>query len=109
MSPQTYQSCIEACQACIITCEHCASSCLREQDVKSMARCIELDRSCADICSFAVREMARGSDFAAKVCAVCAEVCQACGDECGKHQHQHCQDCAKACQRCAEECRRMAA
>ncbi len=109
MSPQTYQSCIEACQACVITCEHCASSCLREQDVKAMARCIALDRSCADICSFAVREMARGSDFAAKVCAVCAEVCQACGDECGNHQHQHCQDCAKACHSCAEECRRMAA
>ena len=77
--------------------------------MKMMSRCIALDRSCADICALAAREMARGSDFVARVCAICAEICQACGDECARHEMDHCQECAKACHRCAEECRKMAA
>src|SRR5688572_4219658 len=78
MSHERFEDCIEACHQCMEACEHCATECLHEQDVKMMTRCIELDRSCADICSFAMREMARGSRFAEKVCALCAEVCEAC-------------------------------
>lgn len=73
-----------------------------------MARCIELDRSCADICALASRELARGSDFATRLCALCADICQACGDECAQHHEDHCQQCARACFHCAEECRHMA-
>ncbi len=73
-----------------------------------IARCIELDRSCADICSLAVREMSRGSAFAERVCQLCAEICDACGEECAKHKHDHCQKCAEACRRCADACREMA-
>jgi len=51
-----------------------------------MARCIELDRDGADICSLAAQFMSRGSKFAGKICALCAEICQACGDECAKHK-----------------------
>jgi hypothetical protein len=47
--------------------------CLHEQDVKMMARCIELDRSCATIRASAVRLMASGSEFAARICGICAE------------------------------------
>jgi hypothetical protein len=109
MSHLKYQSCIEACNDCVVACEHCASHCLEEEDVQMMVRCITLDRSCADICSLAVREMARGSEFAARICAVCAEVCKACAEECAKHDMDHCQKCAEACRRCAEECAKMAA
>ncbi len=108
MPHRKFQDCIDACNACVTACEHCASSCLGEQDVKMMAGCIALDRTCADICSFAAREMSRGSEFSAQVCALCAEVCKACGDECAKHEHDHCQACAKACHACAEACRKMA-
>jgi hypothetical protein len=104
-----FRECIEACHECVMECENCATACLGEEDVKMMAACIRLDRSCADICSFAVREMARSSPFAKDVCRVCAAVCQACGDECAKHEADHCQSCARACQRCADACRRMAA
>ncbi len=38
-----FQSCIDACNACAMACENCAASCLREEDVKMMARCIALD------------------------------------------------------------------
>ncbi len=48
MTNSMYQSCIQACWTCAQACEMCASACLREEDVKAMARCIELDRDCAD-------------------------------------------------------------
>lgn len=107
MSHENYQHCIDACLACLQACEHCAASCLQEDDVKMMARCIELDRSCADLCTLAAREMARGSDFAERVCQLCAEVCDACGAECGRHKMDHCQRCAEACRACAKACREM--
>ena len=77
-------------------------------NLDEMAQCIRLDMDCAAICRMAASFMARGSDFAKQVCAICAEICEACGKECSKHQHPHCQECAKACLRCAEECRQMA-
>jgi hypothetical protein len=108
MSHEKFESCIEACQECVIACEHCASACLKEPDVKMMTRCIALDRSCADFCSLAVREMGRGSEFATEVCRLCAEICERCGQECAKHKMDHCQRCAEACRACAQECRSMA-
>ncbi|MBL1705527.1 four-helix bundle copper-binding protein, partial [Klebsiella pneumoniae] len=30
------------------------------------------------------------------------------GNECKKHEHQHCKECADACFRCAEACKLMA-
>ncbi|MCC2597819.1 four-helix bundle copper-binding protein [Allopusillimonas soli] len=108
MPHEKFQSCIDACYACATECDHCAASCLGEQDVKAMARCIKLDMDCAQICRLAASYMARGSEFAQALCRLCADVCQACGDECAKHQMDHCQRCAEACRRCAEECRRMA-
>lgn len=108
MSPEAYEACIEACHQCLEACEQCATACLREDDVKMMARCIQLDRSCADVCSLAMREMARGSEFADRVCQLCAAVCDACGEECAKHAMDHCQDCAEACRACADACREIA-
>lgn len=102
------QECIRACEQCAEECEHCASACLQEQDVKMMAKCIALDRDCADICGLAARWMARGSDYAKSLCRLCAEVCRACAAECRKHKMEHCQRCADACERCAKECEAFA-
>ena len=100
------QSLLNALHACIAACEHCATACLGEQDVKMMARCIQLDRDCADICALTARFVARGSEHAAHLLKECAEICKACGDECAKHSHmQHCQECADACKRCEAACR----
>ncbi|WP_158686517.1 four-helix bundle copper-binding protein, partial [Cronobacter sakazakii] len=30
-------------------------------------------------------------------------------EECGKHDHDHCQRCAEACKKCADACRKMLA
>ena len=104
-----FTQCIDACEVCSDACNHCAASCLREDDVKHMARCIALDIECAAVCQFAAASMARGSPYAVAICRLCAEICDACGEECALHEAAHCRACAEACRDCAEECRRMAA
>ena len=101
------KKCIEACLACAAICNHCASSCLKEDDVKMMARCIQLDMECAALCYAAVQLMSLGSEKAKELCRLCAEACEACAKECGKHNNEHCKECADACKKCAEECRNM--
>lgn len=108
MPHQKFNACIEACNACAVACNHCAASCLREEDVKMMARCIALDMDCAAICQLAAGAMARGSEHAKAICALCAQICKACADECAKHSMEHCQQCAQACRSCADQCRQMA-
>ena len=108
MPHDQFKSCIEACNDCAVACDHCAASCLKEPDVKMMARCIALDIDCAEICRLASAYMARGSELAGAICEVCADVCEECGKECARHKAEHCQKCAEACRRCAEECRKMA-
>lgn len=109
MSHQKYASCIDACYSCAAACDHCATACLLGPDPSMMADCIRTDLDCADFCRLAASSMARGSDFAAAICALCADICDKCADECDKHEHDHCKECAKACRDCAEECRKIAA
>lgn len=109
MSHEKFKSCIDACYACAMLCDHCATACLREEDPKAMARCIELDLYCAEMCRLAASFMAKGEMFAKDSCRLCALICRQCAEECAKHPHDHCKKCAEACRNCAEECSRMAA
>lgn len=104
-----FESCIKACLDCAVACDHCFGACLSEQQVQMMARCIQLDRECSEVCRLAACLMASGSESASAFCKVCADICRKCGEECAKHEAEHCQQCAKACMSCAEECSRMAA
>jgi Domain of Unknown Function (DUF326) len=103
---QQNQNLLNALNACIAACEHCATSCLQEQNVQMMARCISLDRDCADICALTARFVARGSEHAQHLLRECAEICHACGVECAQHADhmEHCRLCAEACKRCEEAC-----
>ncbi len=106
----TYKICIDACLQWAAICNHCASSCTQEEDVKMMAKCIQLDMECAALCYASAQLMSLGSEKAKEICKLCAEMCEACGNECSQHTHsKHCQECAEACKQCAEECRKMAA
>ena len=109
MHNSKFESCIKACLDCATVCDHCFGACLSEQQVQMMARCIQLDRECSEVCRLAAAMMANGSESAGAVCKLCAEVCRKCGEECAKHDAEHCQQCAKTCMNCAEECSRMAA
>lgn len=112
-TPNQYTSCIEACQVCATACHQCFAACLKEDDVKMLARCIALNADCAAICGLAADAMARNSEHAAAICALCAQICKACGDECAKYEADHCKAdhckaCAQACLKCAQECDAMA-
>src|SRR5262245_45631553 len=90
---------------CALACEACGAACLNEDNVTMMARCIELDRDCAELCMQGVKLFLRDSELAPSFLTVCEEACRMCADECSKHEYDHCQHCADACERCAEACR----
>jgi hypothetical protein len=90
---------------CVVACETCAAACLNEDDVSMMARCIELDRDCSELCAEAVRLRLRDSELFEPFLAVCEEACRLCAEECRKHKMDHCQRCADECERCSEACR----
>lgn len=89
---------------CMTACETCATLCLQEDDVKKMARCIMIDRDCADICIVTARFVARNSEHAKHVMKECIEICRICENECRKHDMDHCQQCADICRECADAC-----
>ena len=108
MSHKKNQSLIEILNHCAAVCNHCAMACLDVQDVKMLARCIQLDIDCAAICSLAAGFVARGSEHAGHLLRECADLCNACAEECEKHKAmEHCQDCAEACRKCAAACGRL--
>lgn len=90
---------------CAAACENCLNSCLSEEDVKMMVKCIRLDRDCAKICQLTSSFVSSHSEHAQHLIKECIEICDQCASECGQHQHEHCQKCAKACKACAEACR----
>lgn len=89
---------------CTLACEDCATSCLREDDVSMMSRCIQLDRDCADICLQAAILLKRKSEIGLPYLLLCEKICRMCAEECQKHETDHCQKCAEACLECAEAC-----
>jgi hypothetical protein len=89
---------------CATECNRCFASCLEEEDVSMMARCIELDIDCSEICNLTSSFLSRDSESSSTLLALCGEICRACADECAKHEVDHCQRCAKVCNECAKMC-----
>lgn len=106
-----FETCIQACLQCADACDQCIHGCLAEKVPASMARCIKLDRECAETCRRAAAFLARADEvteqYARRLCALCAEICEACAAECRQHKMAHCQACADACDACAEACRAL--
>ena len=103
-----WQSCIDACMRCAEACEFCATSGLKEQDVKIMTSCAQINRECTEVCWTSAALMSMDSQFAKQFCNLCADICDACAQECERHNVDHCKICAQVCRSCAEECKRMA-
>ncbi|MDT0165436.1 four-helix bundle copper-binding protein [Actinotalea sp. AC32] len=104
---------IDAAVECAQTCTACADSCLAEDMVADLRRCIRTDLDCADVCDATARVLSRAtSPDLALVRAqlqACVTACKTCGDECEQHagMHEHCRVCAEACRRCEEACREL--
>ncbi|KEO75293.1 ferredoxin [Anditalea andensis] len=104
-----YQDCIAACNDCAFYCDLAATACLKQLDMANMARCIELDMYCAEICRAAVSFMIKEDEFSTEICKICAEICENCAQECDNYLSIPFQECAAACRKCATTCRQMAA
>lgn len=100
-------ACIDNCLKAAQACEWCADECLGMGE--EMTRCIRLCRDGADLTTLHARLMARDSRYSSDLAGICAEACSECADECGKHDHDHCQLCADLLRECADSCREMAA
>jgi hypothetical protein len=91
--------------ACSTLCNICYDACLHEPDVSIMARCIELDRDCSEICHLTASMLSRNSEFSDDLMELCAKICLECAEECEKHPHAHCKKCAQVCRTTADLCR----
>ncbi len=105
MAHEKNKQLLEALNNCAAECNHCATACLKEKDVKMLARCIRLDIDCAEICQLTAAYVARDAEHVNHLLKECADICEACAEECEKHSHmEHCRQCAEACRHCAEAC-----
>ncbi len=101
---------IDALAECGQACTACADSCLSEEGVAELGKCIRLDLDCADVCAATLRVLSRQHEYDANVTRAlleaCRTACRACGDECEHHadHHEHCRLCAESCRRCEQTC-----
>lgn len=95
---------------CEQACLFCADSCLSEQHVEMLRRCIRTDLNCAAVCHATAAVLQRQSEITSPLAHIqlraCLTACQECADECKHHaeQHAHCRICREACLRCQEKC-----
>jgi hypothetical protein len=85
-----WQSCIDACMHCAEAYEFYATSDLKEQHVKMMASCVQMNRECAAICWTSAALMSMDRQFAKEFCNLCANICNACAQEVERHNVDHC-------------------
>jgi hypothetical protein len=103
--------CIDECFDCAQTCTACADSCLSEDTVSDLVKCIRTNLDCADLCDATGRILSRHTGYDANltraVLQACAMACRSCAAECDRHasMHEHCRVCAEACRRCEQACR----
>jgi hypothetical protein len=109
MNHEKFQKCIDACYKCAIACDHCAAECLKENEVRMLTQCIQLNIECSSFCREAAHMMSIGGTLAKQLCDLCAKICEHCGNECEIHSSmEHCRACAAECRKCAAKCREMA-
>lgn len=98
---------IQALNDCSVICNQCYYACFREEDVKMLSACIQVNRICAEICDLTsgwVSVAKRNDELSIELKKLCVKSCDSCADECEKHLYDHCTLCAKACRKCSEVC-----
>ena len=89
---------------CAAKCEACARDCSKRGNA-DLVDCIALCLDCGDLCQICLPLLARGSQFAAAICSVCADASELCAAEC---ERVGMTECAEVCRTTAEICREMA-
>jgi hypothetical protein len=106
---EVVQDCLEACTECELVCKEAVVHCLRLGGAQAEAEHVKLLLDCAEICSVSVSAMLRRSEFAERVCGLCADVCHRCAESCDQvaDGDEWMADCAEVCRNCAGACRVM--
>lgn len=102
----TYLNCIEACQQCFIDCQVCLVKMAGQESMNDCPLCCV---QCAEACQVCLKMLLADSKWAKDYCRICAGICDYCAEQCGAHDHEHCQRCAASCRACAKACRAVAA
>ena len=110
MANPQFEECARICHECYDECLRTSVHCLGLGGNHATVEHQTLLNDCAQVCHAAGNLLHRGSHFAERQCAVCAEICRACGDDCAQIAGGDAtmQGCAETCRRCAEACERMA-
>jgi len=88
-------------------CEWCADQCIQEAD-PNMVECIRLCEDVSELGTTVLALVPRNSRFAQSVLQAFEQAVQACGQECGRHQHSHCQECSQVLGRTAQSIQQFA-
>ena len=92
---------------CAAICTSCADADSAEE--MDMRQCIRTCLDCADICTatarVAIRQTGENDAVTRAMLETCVAACDACGEECERHEHDHCRLCAEMCRECARDCR----
>src|SRR5260370_35301848 len=83
ISNQVVERCIEECLQCIRWCSQCRAESLTEDPVM-MRESIRLCSDCLELCRTCVALLTAGSEFAERVCGVCAALGEVSAGECGQ-------------------------
>lgn len=101
---------IQALIDCNVVCNQCYYACFREEDVKMLSECIQLNRICAEVCDLTagwVSVARRNDELAIVLKNLCVKICDSCADESEKYLYEHCKRCAIACRKCSEVCKSL--
>lgn len=97
--------CVTDCASCARTCEDTLAYCREKGGKHASAEHIKILEDCAAMCKLSSDFSKRGSVFAPKVRAICAEICKKCAESCAAFKDdKKMQDCASACNECSTTC-----
>jgi hypothetical protein len=94
--------------ACLRECESCSDHCARllESGRKEHLSSQRICRDCAELCSAALRIVARDGPLCELATQACAKACDLCATECERFSNDdQMKQCAKICRECAQVCR----
>jgi hypothetical protein len=105
--PQEYRTVLDSVARSMAVCAWCADQCIQLSD-SNMVECI---RACEEVVEIGETLLAlapRSSRFTPDVARAFEQAAQACAQECGRHQHAHCQECASVLSEATQSVRQLA-
>ncbi len=102
------QQCIQMCHDCENTCQQTLMYCLGQGGKYAETALIRLLLDCTALCQTCTALMLHDSEFAGRLCTLCADLCERWAASCEQFAGDaQLAACAQSCRRCAASCRAM--